>query len=141
MIFLETLKKENKIRIEKPVDLPRIVMQSFSNFYHAYAKAYNKRYHRKGALFIDYVKRKEVINEPYFSKLIHYIHHHPVHHGFCKDVNDREFSSFSTMLSDKKTRLEKEEVLSWFGDKADYLKFHNSSLNVAEKEIRELEFN
>jgi len=30
------------------------------------------------------------------------------------------------MLLEKTTKLQKKEVLSWFGEKADYLQFHDS---------------
>lgn len=35
-------------------DFHKLVMQELSNLLKAYAKAYNKKYERKGALWIDY---------------------------------------------------------------------------------------
>jgi len=57
------------------------LMKPFSNFLNSYAKAYNKRYNRRGALFLDFLKRKRVQDEKYLLKLLHYIHNNPVHHG------------------------------------------------------------
>lgn len=38
-------------------DIHKSVMQKVSNLLNSYAKAYNKMYDRKGALFIDYTRR------------------------------------------------------------------------------------
>jgi hypothetical protein len=38
-------------------DFHKLVMQELSNLLNAYAKAYNKRYSRRGALWIDFTKR------------------------------------------------------------------------------------
>lgn len=138
--FYRTLKKGN-IKTEKEADLSKVTMKQFSNFFNAYAKAFNVRYNRRGALFIDYVKRKEIKDESYFSQLINYIHYNPVHHGFCKDIYEWEFSSFKSILSEKKTKLEKEKVLEWFGDKNSFLRFHESLSNAWKpKGIEEFEF-
>jgi putative transposase len=87
-------------------------------------QAFNKMFDRKGALFLDYIKRKVVKNEAYFTKLIHYIHYNPVHHGFCKDLNDWVFTSYHSFLDNRVTPLEREYVLKWFGDKEKYTQFH-----------------
>jgi putative transposase len=137
--FYHALKKNRKA--EKEPDLSKITMQQFSNFFNAYAKAFNLRYNRRGALFIDYVRRKEVNDERYFSNLIRYIHYNPVHHGFCKNIDDWEFSSYGSILSDRKSALEKEKVLEWFGSKSDYRRFHETQpFAWKSNEIEILEF-
>lgn len=137
--FYTKMNQAASLKDQKTPDFAKIVMQRFSNFFNAYAKAYNKQYERKGALFIDYVKRKEIKDDSYFSKLIYYIHFNPVYHGFCKYIHDWEFSSFRSITSTKKTKLEKEKVLQWFGNKEHYLKFHNS-ISLLPAESEELEF-
>ncbi|MFL5730062.1 MAG: transposase, partial [Cytophagaceae bacterium] len=57
LLFYRTLKKEVQ---KEEVDLSKVVMQRFSNLFNAYAKAFNKKYRRRGSLFIDYLKRKHV---------------------------------------------------------------------------------
>lgn len=101
-----------------------LVMQQFSNFLNSYAKAYNIRYERKGALFLDFTKRVAVQNDAYFSALVNYIHQNPVHHGFCQKIQDWEYSSYASFLSDKPTKLMREEVLNWFGNTTHFLQFH-----------------
>jgi REP element-mobilizing transposase RayT len=78
-------------------DFHGFVMHQFQNFCNGYAQAFNKMFDRKGVLFMDNLKRKIVKNEDYFTKLIHYIHYNPVHHGFCRDLNDWVFTSYHSI--------------------------------------------
>jgi REP element-mobilizing transposase RayT len=92
-----------------------IVMQEFSNFFNAYAKAFNKQWKRRGALFVDNVRRIELNSPTYQKEVIRYIHFNPIKHGFADRVQDWEFSSFNSLISTKETLLERAEVLNWFG--------------------------
>jgi REP element-mobilizing transposase RayT len=113
-------------------------MQQFSNFFNAYAKAFNKSYKRKGALFLDYMKRKSVTDEKYLSNLLHYIHYNPVHHGICKKIGDWDYTSFHAHISQKPTRLNRDEVLKWFGGKEKMVSAHGSKpVGIS---IEEIEF-
>ncbi|HET8861461.1 hypothetical protein [Marivirga sp.] len=105
-------------------NLAGLISRNFSNLLNAYAKAFNKMFERKGSLFLDNIQRKKIKDENYFTHLIHYIHYNPVHHGFVRDLNDWKYSSYHAFLSEKKTRLERENVLQWFGGKNDFEKFH-----------------
>lgn len=105
-------------------DYHKIVMNQFRRMLNGYAQAYNKRYERKGALFLDYMKRKEVTTHQYLANLIAYIHHNPVHHNYCSDPGDWEFSSYNSLCSSKATGVEREEVLRFFGQREDFISFH-----------------
>ena len=69
-------------------DIHKLVMQQWSNLLNSYAKAYNKKYKRKGALWLDYTKRFKVANDSYLTAAIHYIHNNPLKHGFTKKLED-----------------------------------------------------
>ena len=105
-------------------DYNKIVIQQFSNLLNGYAQAYNKMFTRKGALFIDYLRRKQVTDDLYFMRLVHYIHNNPVHHHFCSSMEDWTYSSYQTMLSEKATNIEREIVLEWYGGALAYKEFH-----------------
>ncbi len=109
-------------------DIHKLVMQRISNLLNGYAKAYNIRFERKGALFIDFTKRFWVDTNSYFTSAIAYIHQNPVHHGFVQDKADWRYSSYLAHLSEKNTKLKREEVLSWFGNRQSYLQFHENLL-------------
>lgn len=119
----QTLYPDKKL-IQTDFSYPRFAMQQFSNFFNGYTKAYNKLYKRRGALFIDYLRRKRVANERYFLRLIHYIHYNPVHHQFCRDPAEWPYSSYQAVLSHQETKVEKETVLDWFGGATAYRAFH-----------------
>jgi putative transposase len=108
----------------KEFDYHDFVMQQFQNFCNGYVQAFNRMFERKGALFLDFIKRRQVKNEKYFTKLIHYIHYNPIHHGFCKDLHSWQYTSFHLFLDNRVTKLEREYVLEWFGGQKEYTEFH-----------------
>jgi REP element-mobilizing transposase RayT len=103
---VEEIKTENKIQPS----------QSFSNLFKTYTKAFNKKYNRHGALFERPFRRKIVENENYLLNLIIYIHNNPVHHNSCEEASNYPWSSYSTCMSDKPTKLKREEVIAIFDD-------------------------
>lgn len=109
------------------------VSQQFSHFLNSYTQAFNKCWERKGSLMRPNFKRKEIIDENYFTRLIYYIHLNPVHHCFAKEVSDWKFSSYNTILSTKPTSLKRAEVLEYFGGKEEYIRFHQQPVS---EEIR-----
>ena len=109
-------------------DEHKVVMQCLSNWLNSYAKAYNKMFERRGALFLDFTKRIEIDTETYFTTAINYIHQNPVNHGFCRSPSDWTHSSYHSFLSEKQTRLKRTEVLEWFGGKEQFQQFHQSNV-------------
>lgn len=87
----------------------------FSHLFNSYAQAINKEHNRTGSLFETPFRRIEITNETYLRQLVFYIHFNPEKHGICLDFSSYSFSSFQAFLSDKTTKLKKEEVLNWFG--------------------------
>jgi putative transposase len=105
-------------------NLPGLVSKQFSNLLNGYLKAFNKKYDRRGKLFLNNLERKPINNSTYFTRLIYYIHHNPVHHGFVDDLADWPFSSYQIILSRKQTQLDRVKVLEWFRDKEEFQKYH-----------------
>ena len=120
------------------IDLHEVVMQEFKNFLACYAKSINKRYGRKGGLFLHHLKRKPIDTEAYLHKAIHYVHYNAVHHGFCKSIMDWPYSSIHAILSEKKTKLEREAVLSWFDSPQAFQSFQEQVPDAAM--VAEMEF-
>lgn len=110
-------------------NLEGFISQQFSNLFNAYTKAYNKMYERKGALFLHNFKRKEVIDEAYFTKLIHYIHANPVHHGFKTKIEDWPYSSFLSYISEKETKIKRQTALDWFGGVVAFNQAHQQPID------------
>lgn len=115
-------------------DKPKIINPSrqFSHLFNAYTQAINKRHSRTGCLFENVFERKLVSTERYFQQLVFYIHNNPVHHGFVKQMSLYPWSSYGTIISDKPTRLKREEVIEQFGDVENFVFFHNQQQNLDE---------
>jgi len=103
------------------------VSNGFSSFLQSYTRAMNEMYNRTGAIFETPFKRIEVKEESYFSALIAYIHKNPETHGLIDDFRDYPYSSYHAHISNKTTKLNRSEVLKWFGGKDAYEAFHTES--------------
>jgi REP element-mobilizing transposase RayT len=99
--------------------------QKFSNFFNAYAKAFNKSYQRTGTLFQRPFQRVLVTSNSHFLTLVAYIHYNPQKHGFISDYRDWPYSSYSALLGTQSTRLDREQVLDYFGGREVFLEYHS----------------
>jgi putative transposase len=104
----------------------------FSNFFNAYAKSINIGYGRTGSLFQRPFGRIEVDSEPYFIRLVTYIHHNPVKHGFVEDFHDWPYSSYKAIISTKPSHVERATVLNWFGGRDAFIDAHDQPLLESE---------
>lgn len=104
----------------------QIVSEAFRRFFTSYSKSINKQEDRNGSLFQKNFRRREVDNEAYFSYLIYYIHTNPLRHKIFNNFEEYPYSSYSRMLIDKPSKLQKQEVMNWFGSKDAFIKFHKS---------------
>ncbi len=111
-------------------EIEKRISQQFSNLFNSYTKSFNKMYSRRGSLFIPNFKRKEVTDESYFTQLIRYIHANPVHHGFVKHMNDWRWSSFNDILHEEHSMVRREEIIRWFGNKEEFIRYHKRPVDV-----------
>lgn len=105
--------------------------KQFGHFFNAYAQSFNHSFAQKrtGGLLEEPFERILVENEYYFSNLIHYIHFNSEKHGFVRDFKNYPYSSYHSYLSDKPTALVRDEVLEWFGNKSEFVKFHEQEVD------------
>jgi putative transposase len=104
------------------------LLQQFSNCFNAYTKALNKQQKRKGKLFMEPFNRKHVTNSDYYTKLIHYIHANPVHHGLCKKAEEWPYSSYHLLQHSPTGWLRRDEVMRWFGSLSGFKRFHEQPI-------------
>jgi REP element-mobilizing transposase RayT len=104
--------------------------QYFSNLFNAYTKAYNKHFHRHGALFERPFKRKLIDNQSYLKNALVYIHNNPVHHGFTDKPSDYSWSSYLSCVSIKPTKLKREQVIGWFDNEANFKTYHDKKIDI-----------
>ena len=91
--------------------------------------AINKAYQRTGSLFQNPFGRIQVTSDAHFTQLVAYIHRNPKKHGFVDDFRLWPWSSYHTLLSDKPTRLQREDVLGWFDGVEGFQAFHRQEVN------------
>jgi REP element-mobilizing transposase RayT len=99
-------------------------VNQFSHLFNAYTKAINKRYHRTGSLFEHPFRRIHVKTNNHLKYLVYYIHHNPIHHGFCEHFLEYPWSSYLTVVSPQTTKLKRAEVLKWFNATSNFEKWH-----------------
>jgi putative transposase len=101
-----------------------LVSHQFRKFFQSYAMAFNKQHTRVGTLFQTPFKRVLVSSDAYFTQLVYYIHSNPFHHNLIDDFREWKWSSYNRILIDKPSKLKKQEVIEWFGDKHYYEEYH-----------------
>ncbi len=119
--------KKNLTNLRGFKNLVGLNSKQFSNWLNAYTKAFNKKYDRKGRLFLESLERKLVDNDSYYTCLVTYIHNNAVHHGFVKEAIDWAYSSYYSYVSNKNSKLNRKEVFTWFGDKRAFVDYHRQS--------------
>ena len=114
------------------------ISKAFSNCFNAYAKSINKAYNRTGSLFQERFGRKYISDEKYFAEIIFYIHTNSQKHGITDDFTTYPYSSYLSLLSNKPTLLQREEVIDWFGNKKEFINFHKSNMEITIEYLKEL---
>lgn len=102
----------------------QIVSEMFRRLFMSYAKAINKQQNRTGSLFRKNFKRKRITDLKYLKEVVVYIHRNPKHHKIELNFRNYPWSSYNRLLEDKITKLKKEEVLEWFGDRNAFIASH-----------------
>lgn len=106
--------------------------QQFSNFFNAYAKSINNAYDRTGSLFQHPFGRVPITSDRQFWNVIAYIHQNPQKHKFVDDFRDWKWSSYGVLLSEKPTKLNRDVVMEWFGNKQSYVELHEQWVTDAD---------
>lgn len=106
----------------------------FSHLFNAYTRYLQTRTGITGNLFERPFKRKMVDNEEYLKTVVLYNHNNPVHHGFCSHPLEYPWTSYLTSLSEKPTKLKRDDVIQLFNDTENFKQQHNKEIDVAEIE-------
>ncbi|GAB3419271.1 hypothetical protein GCM10027516_14530 [Niabella aquatica] len=126
--YYETRKKKQFDPLHN--NLSDFAMEQFSNWLNGYTKAINKMFNRKGGLFIDYLKRNEVLTANDAASVIFYIHKNAVHHGYTKKIGYWGFDSYNLILNETKTFLNRAFVDSLFNSKEAFRQFHDRPVEL-----------
>lgn len=116
-----------------------VISKQFKNFFLSYALSFNKQENRKGTLFQTPFKRALIKDENYLSWIIFYIHVNPEKHKLINDFKNWRWSSYNSIISSKKTKLRREDILEWFGGRDEFVTFHNENRKLGEIEDDDFE--
>lgn len=123
------------------IEKPKVIEPSkqFGFLFNAYTQAINKKFNRTGVLFEKPFERKQITSDKYLQNVIYYIHNNPVQHGFVKQMSVYPWSSYDSILSDKPTKLKRNDIINLYGSKDEFITYHNThqSLNEITKFIIE----
>lgn len=89
-----------------------------------YAKYFNARYHRHGALFQRPFKSKLIESEDYQRKVILYVHCNAVHHEMVKSPDAYPWSFYHDYLRGKSELLKQQEIIELFGGLDNFIEMH-----------------
>ena len=101
-----------------------IVSHQFRKFFQSYAMAFNKRQNRIGTLFQTPFKRVRIEDENYLQELACYIITNAQKHNLVNDFAEWKWSSYHSTISNKKTKLLKEELIKYFDDIDNFIYCH-----------------
>ena len=97
----------------------------FAHLFNAYSKAINKHYNRTGSLFEHPFERRIIESEPYLQSSISYTHYKPVKARIVDTPSEYTWSSYNALISDKPTHINRELVMTIFGDKDYFILYHS----------------
>lgn len=93
-----------------------------------YAMYYNRLEERYGHVFQDRYKSEAVEDERYYLGVLRYIHNNPIKAGVSRDIQSYKWSSASEYISHNINLISEkhlEEILSFFRNKDEFIKFHD----------------
>jgi len=132
---LPTLENGGVEKLQTYEDVPLIVSHAFQKMFQSYAMAFNVQENRVGSLFQSPLKRNLVDSDEYFTNLVYYIHANAQLHGFVDDFRQYPWSSYQRITSPKPSKLQKEQVLNWFGGIDQYIDYHASNPRILDSGI------
>jgi REP element-mobilizing transposase RayT len=128
------IKIKGEILIEKNGEVQQIkddekigatVSEQFRRLFITYSQAIKKQEKIIGNLFSRPFKRIMIEDEDYLKYLTFYIHFNPVKHNFSDDFKKYRFSSYSAIISNSETNLNRTLLLDIFGGREDFINYHN----------------
>jgi len=122
--------KTNSVNFGKVEDseIEKYLSKQFSNLFSCYTQSFNKVYRRMGSLFIKNFKREPIFDKTHFLNVVVYTHRNPVHHGFCKNYEDWDFSSYNDIISGVCDLTETNKLLKMAGGLESFTERHRLAL-------------
>lgn len=115
----------DSIEISDDEKIGKIVSNQFRKLFIAYSMALNIQEKRTGSLFDKNFKRIEITETEYLKYAIFYTHYNPEKHGIATEFRQYKYSSYSAIINNKTTKIDRKTVLEIFDGKDDFLNYHS----------------
>jgi putative transposase len=115
------------VRVKPIENCSKAVSEQFRRFFLSYSKSIKIQEARTGSLFEKNFKRQRIEDEKHLIWRVNYIHRNAEKHKLTGDYKNYCHSSYKSLLSDLPTKLERAEVLDWFGGKEGFIRFHQTN--------------
>lgn len=106
------------------ISVSKIIEEQFRKFFISYSKSYNVMYNRHGSLLQRPFKRVHLENENKVIDKIYYIHHNPIHHGYCENYNEWKYSTYNNFISDEMNQLINKEMINANRSAEEWIQVH-----------------
>jgi len=125
--LFKTLKKKKR-KFRKKI-IPEFIMEQFSNLLNSYVKTINNKYSRKGGLFIDIMKRKE-LELHQIKPTLFYIHKNSIEHKYSTDIAKWPWSSYYLFISNNNDQWTSHLIPYLFSDAMEFIRYHRNLKNL-----------
>ncbi|MHB9142398.1 MAG: hypothetical protein ACYC25_11035 [Paludibacter sp.] len=109
-------------------DIEKYLSKQFANLFSCYTQSFNKVYGRMGSLFVKNFKREPISDRNHFLNAVAYTHRNPVHHGFCKQMDDWPYSSYNEFINRNNSGIENVKLLKMVGGLEGFLEIHQRAV-------------
>jgi len=76
-------------------------------------------------------KRVLIDSEDYLRRLIRYIHYNPIAGGLTENLKNWRYTSYNGILSNNSTMLSRNEVLTYFNDRDNFIYWHKAEPDIS----------
>ncbi|HPF51322.1 MAG TPA: hypothetical protein PK335_07085 [Draconibacterium sp.] len=125
------------ILIKDEIEIGKWVSRQYRRMFITYSMAINKQENRTGSLLDKNFKRLEITENEYLKYVIYYAHFNPKKHGLVEDFINYKYSSYSAMISEKETNLDRELVYEIFEGEEGFKQYHRGMHEEQERFILE----
>ncbi|HTL06821.1 MAG TPA: transposase [Chitinophagaceae bacterium] len=119
--------------------ISKAAIKSFKDLFISFSRTMNLSHGRTGALFQPKFKKKKVEDDAYFTWLIQYIHLNPIKAGLCGRFEDWRYSSYNAIISNRPTKVARDEVREWFGGVESFKAIHEQRI-IDEERLKDFIF-
>jgi putative transposase len=110
------------------IDIEKFLSKQFANLFSCYTQSFNKSYKRMGSLFIKNFKREPILDKDHFLQAIIYVHRNPIHHHFCTNFEDWNFSSYFEIIHQRSELVNFDKVRKVFGGMSTFIGLHQQNI-------------